>query len=248
MTFHHRVAEARAFAQAVPQASAHLWGEKQAVYPQRVWSGWLYGGHQMAHRRQVLAQFARGWDTDGVVAARCVLSSARVLAEGVGIPEVDAVVFADPRKSIVDTAQTAGRALRQSPQHGTRGISHFPGSRLGAAVGGFEVGRRPAGGVEAVGGHPAAQRFRLADVQAVRGEHGVHDLLVQARLAAATAQDESKVTAGFGEQVSAVEAAAAVHHEHRRGDVDGRKGGRRQRQRPGPGSLPLRRGRARGGS
>lgn len=61
MIVHHRGAEARAFAQAVPQASAHLWGAKQAVYPQRMWSGWLYGGHQMAHRRQVLAQFARGW-------------------------------------------------------------------------------------------------------------------------------------------------------------------------------------------
>ncbi|WP_240659621.1 DEAD/DEAH box helicase [Streptomyces sp. WAC 01529] len=116
MTFHHRVAEARAFDQAVTEASGHLWGAKSAVYPRRVWSGWLYGGHQMAHRRQVLAQFARGWGTDGVVAERCVLSSARVLAEGVDIPEVDAVVFADPRESIVDTVQTVGRALRQSPR------------------------------------------------------------------------------------------------------------------------------------
>ncbi|MFI1436723.1 helicase-related protein [Streptomyces lydicus] len=63
------------------------------------------------------------------MAKRCVLSSARVLAEGVGIPEADAVVFADPRKSIVDTVQTVGRALWQSPQLGTRGISHSPGSR-----------------------------------------------------------------------------------------------------------------------
>jgi superfamily II DNA or RNA helicase len=116
MTFHHRVADARAFAQAVPEASDHLWGGKPAVYPRRVWSGWLYGGHQMAHRRQVLAQFARGWGADGVVAERCVLSSARVLAEGVDIPEVDAVVFADPRESIVDTVQTVGRALRQDPR------------------------------------------------------------------------------------------------------------------------------------
>ncbi|MER6571692.1 hypothetical protein ABT288_37350 [Streptomyces sp. NPDC001093] len=48
-------------------------------------------------------------------------------------------------------------------------------------------------------------------------------MLVQARLAAAAAQDESEVTAGFGEQVPAVEPAAVVHHEHRRGDVDGRQ-------------------------
>ncbi|MGW6396198.1 Helicase associated domain protein [Streptomyces sp. NPDC055103] len=116
MTFHHRVADARAFAQASPEASRQLWAADPVVYPRRVWSGWLHGGHGMGHRRQVLAEFARGWDADGVVAERCVLSSARVLAEGVDIPEVDAVVFADPRESIVDTVQTVGRALRQSPR------------------------------------------------------------------------------------------------------------------------------------
>ncbi|MFF5638424.1 Helicase associated domain protein [Streptomyces sp. NPDC012825] len=116
MSFHHRVAEARAFAHGVPKASRGLWGAEPAVYPRRVWSGWLYGGHGMARRRQVLAEFARGWGADGMVAERCVLSSARVLAEGVDIPEVDAVVFADPRESIVDTVQTVGRALRQGPR------------------------------------------------------------------------------------------------------------------------------------
>ncbi|MGW1171379.1 hypothetical protein [Streptomyces sp. NPDC002550] len=75
-----------------------------------------------------------------------------------------------------------------------------------------------------VGGQQAAQRLRLADVQTARGERGVHDFLVQARLAATAAQDESEATAGFGQQVPAVEPAAAAHHEHRRGDVDGRQG------------------------
>ncbi|MFE7328177.1 Helicase associated domain protein [Streptomyces sp. NPDC057565] len=116
MTFHHRVADARAFAQASPDASGRLWDTDPVIYPRRVWSGWLHGGHGMAHRREVLAQFARGWGADGVVVERCVLSSARVLAEGVDIPEVDAVVFADPRESIVDTVQTVGRALRQGPR------------------------------------------------------------------------------------------------------------------------------------
>ncbi|MFH9118493.1 DEAD/DEAH box helicase [Streptomyces globisporus] len=116
MTFHHRVADARAFAEASPGASRQLWAVDPAVYPRRVWSGWLHGGHGVAHRREALAQFARGWGADGVVVERCVLSSARVLAEGVDIPEVDAVVFADPRESIVDTVQTVGRALRQGPR------------------------------------------------------------------------------------------------------------------------------------
>lgn len=53
---------------------------------------------------------------------------------------------------------------------------------------------------------------------------GVHDLLVQARLATAAAQDEGEVAASFGTQVPTVEPATAVHHEHARGDVDGRHG------------------------
>ncbi|TQK86887.1 hypothetical protein FB563_7044 [Streptomyces puniciscabiei] len=41
---------------------------------------------------------------------------------------------------------------------------------------------------------------------------------------AAATQVESEMTAGFGEQVPTVEPAAAVHHGHSRGDVDGRQG------------------------
>ncbi|MFE2749525.1 hypothetical protein ACFXKX_35295 [Streptomyces scopuliridis] len=72
----------------------------------------------------------------------------------------------------------------------------------------------------------------------MRGERGVHDLLAQARLTATAAQDESEVTAGFGEQMSAVEPAAAVHHEHPRGDVDGRQGDVAHGGDPGPDRLP----------
>ncbi|WP_312845911.1 Helicase associated domain protein [Streptomyces sp. WAC05292] len=116
MTFHHRVMEARDFADAVEGASRRLREADPGLYPREVWSGWLHGGHRMAHRRTVLEEFARGCRTDGQLVERSVLSSARVLAEGVDIPAVDAVVFADPRESIVDTVQTVGRALRQGPR------------------------------------------------------------------------------------------------------------------------------------
>ncbi|MFF3959755.1 Helicase associated domain protein [Streptomyces sp. NPDC001890] len=116
MTFHHRVADARLFAESVEGASGRLRQGDPAVYPRRVWADWLYGGHRMAHRRAVLGEFARGYRADGQVVERSVLSSARVLAEGVDIPAVDAVVFSDPRESIVDTVQTVGRALRQGPR------------------------------------------------------------------------------------------------------------------------------------
>ena len=43
-----------------------------------------------------------------------VISNARCLTEGVDIPAVDAVVFADPKQSVVDIVQAAGRAMRLS--------------------------------------------------------------------------------------------------------------------------------------
>jgi superfamily II DNA or RNA helicase len=41
-----------------------------------------------------------------------LISSARALVEGVDVPEVDSVLFADPRKSVVGIIQAVGRALR----------------------------------------------------------------------------------------------------------------------------------------
>lgn len=116
MTFHHRVADARAFAGSLESASKRLHDRDPGRYPRTVWSGWLHGGHRMPHRRSVLGEFARGYRADGEVVERAVLSSARVLAEGVDIPAVDSVVFSDPRESIVDTVQSVGRALRQGPR------------------------------------------------------------------------------------------------------------------------------------
>ncbi|GDY70886.1 hypothetical protein SAV31267_003710 [Streptomyces avermitilis] len=66
------------------------------------------------------------------------------------------------------------------------------------------------------------------------GGGGGHDSVVQAGVAAAAAQDEGEVAAGFGEQVPAVEAAAVVHHEHGRSDVDGRQGDVDHGSDPGP--------------
>ena len=40
------------------------------------------------------------------------ISNARCLTEGIDIPSVDAVLFADPKYSVVDIVQAAGRALR----------------------------------------------------------------------------------------------------------------------------------------
>ncbi len=47
-------------------------------------------------------------------AGRSLVTNARCLTEGVDVPGIDCVLFADPRKSTVDIVQAVGRALRPS--------------------------------------------------------------------------------------------------------------------------------------
>lgn len=44
---------------------------------------------------------------------RALLTNARCLTEGVDIPSIDCVLFADPKQSVIDIVQAAGRALRR---------------------------------------------------------------------------------------------------------------------------------------
>ena len=52
-----------------------------------------------------------------------LITNARCLQEGVDIPAVDCVLFADPKQSVVDIVQAAGRAMRP-----------YPGKKLGYIV------------------------------------------------------------------------------------------------------------------
>lgn len=45
-------------------------------------------------------------------AGRALVTNARCLTEGVDVPNIDCVMFADPRRSTVDIVQAVGRALR----------------------------------------------------------------------------------------------------------------------------------------
>jgi len=44
-----------------------------------------------------------------------ILSNARCLSEGVDVPALDAVIFLNPRNSVVDVVQSVGRVMRKSP-------------------------------------------------------------------------------------------------------------------------------------
>ncbi|MFZ0463020.1 MAG: DEAD/DEAH box helicase family protein, partial [Candidatus Acidiferrales bacterium] len=54
-------------------------------------------------------------DTEGKGNICRILSNARCLAEGVDVPALDAVMFLNPRNSVVDVVQSVGRVMRTSP-------------------------------------------------------------------------------------------------------------------------------------
>ena len=64
------------------------------------------GGQNAADRKALLEDFK--------ASPRGLITNARCLTEGVDVPAVDMVAFVDPRKSKIDIAQAAGRAMRQS--------------------------------------------------------------------------------------------------------------------------------------
>lgn len=117
LSFHHRTAEAEAFAAGLPAVAEQLWRREPGLYPKPggTWARWLCGEHDPAWRRQVLGEFETGLTSEGDVVERCVLSSVRVLGEGVDTRACDAVAFADVRGSMPDIVQAVGRALRMQP-------------------------------------------------------------------------------------------------------------------------------------
>ncbi|MFF1794093.1 Helicase associated domain protein [Kitasatospora sp. NPDC058263] len=48
----------------------------------------------------------------------CIICNSRLLNEGIDVEAVDAIVFADPKSSVIDVVQAVGRALRQSYRQG----------------------------------------------------------------------------------------------------------------------------------
>ncbi|MEU9567062.1 Helicase associated domain protein [Streptomyces sp. NPDC048161] len=140
LTFHSRVSEAEAMATGIVDAARKLWEDDPRKFPDpgRVWADWLYGEHPPAHRRAVLEEFASDtiqdqdqdqlvegrsgggrWSGKGLVpAALRVLSSVKVLGEGVDTANCNSVAFCDARGSMIDIVQMVGRALRIKPGEG----------------------------------------------------------------------------------------------------------------------------------
>lgn len=112
LTFHSRVARAAAFAETVD--AVHTPG-----------GNWVRARH--VNGKQTTEQRADtlrwlGAEQDYQVR---VVTSAKCLQEGIDVPAVDSVLFADPRSSVVDIIQAIGRVLRPSPGK-TRGTIIIP--------------------------------------------------------------------------------------------------------------------------
>lgn len=128
ISFHSRIANAHQFSQTLSgtvAAAAHSTGIR------RLWSHSLHSRQPMRERAGRLAEFEsvpllrrRSKNPDAVDGA--VLSNVRVLGEGVDVPDADAVLFADPKRSPSDIIQALGRALRQPPGSGKVAVLIIP--------------------------------------------------------------------------------------------------------------------------
>uniref|UniRef100_A0AAU3H3I0 Helicase associated domain protein n=1 Tax=Streptomyces sp. NBC_01401 TaxID=2903854 RepID=A0AAU3H3I0_9ACTN len=111
LAFHNRVEAATGFARTLPQTAAKV---HDPLRRDHLWSHAVYGEQNDTVTQSLLAAF----DDPGQDVA--VLSNARMLNEGVDLPDLDAVVFAAPRYSTIDAVQGVARGLRQSPGAGKR--------------------------------------------------------------------------------------------------------------------------------
>ncbi|WP_436994731.1 Helicase associated domain protein [Streptomyces sp. enrichment culture] len=105
LVYFHLVSDARRFARELPHTLRQLARTDPGLCPDITPELFFaHGEHTPAQRAGIFDHF---------VAADCaILSNSRLIAEGVDIPSVDAVVFADPTRSVIRCVQALGRALR----------------------------------------------------------------------------------------------------------------------------------------
>ncbi|SEE34751.1 DEAD/DEAH box helicase [Streptomyces sp. KS_5] len=128
ISFHSRIAYARQFSETLPRT---VEAAAAATRVHRLWARALYADQPQRLRAQFLAEFEdiprlrrSTGPADHVDGA--VLSNVRILGEGVDVPDADAVVFADPKRSASDIIQALGRALRQPPGAGKVAVLVIP--------------------------------------------------------------------------------------------------------------------------
>jgi superfamily II DNA or RNA helicase len=100
VTFHSSIKRAKLFEQLQPVF--------EEAYPsfQGVQAFHVTGSIPTGQRSKIIAEFSQS--------DKSIITNAKCLTEGVDVPNIDCVLFADPRKSSIDIVQAVGRALRRS--------------------------------------------------------------------------------------------------------------------------------------
>ena len=98
VSFHSSIARARAF-QALNDTFSNNTNDQLETFH-------VTGNTPTAVRKQTINEFAKS--------PRSLITNARCLTEGVDVPNIDGVLFTDPKKSTIDIVQAIGRALRPS--------------------------------------------------------------------------------------------------------------------------------------
>ena len=107
ISFHSRVALARAFSRSFPNTVA--WMPTDHRPSGTLWSRYISGQMPSGERDRHLTRFRELAPDE-----RGLLANARCLSEGVDVPAIDGVAFIDPRRSAVDIVQAVGRAIRRA--------------------------------------------------------------------------------------------------------------------------------------
>ncbi|MQS17649.1 DEAD/DEAH box helicase [Streptomyces kaniharaensis] len=115
ITFHSRTIEARYFSETLNQTAEKLHFQNPQKYPAEVWAQWLSGEHEIDYRKELIGDFGKGEEDDGL--KHRIFSNCKVLGEGVDMPNADSVLL-QGRGSMVDIVQAIGRALRMQPGEG----------------------------------------------------------------------------------------------------------------------------------
>ncbi len=107
VSFHSRVRDARAYAAAAPHLIRRV---RQRGLPTQITATATHAGLTPEARAAILRKLETAGPDHAVIA-----SNVRCLSEGIDIPALDAVLFADPRRGLVDVVQAVGRVLRPHP-------------------------------------------------------------------------------------------------------------------------------------
>ncbi|MEU1647263.1 DEAD/DEAH box helicase [Micromonospora zamorensis] len=119
LSFHTTVSRAREFVSLL----GHLDTVAPAASPGPINAAHVSGAMPSSQRARLIRHLAATGTPDG--AERALLANARCLTAGVDLPELDAVVFADPRRSTIEIVQAVGRALRRTSEK-DRGLIVLP--------------------------------------------------------------------------------------------------------------------------